>query len=89
LEIVKALCQSDQKYHVLLGSRNEEKGQVACQNLATLATQSTVEPFLVDVESDDSIDAAFAQIAAKYDRVDCLINNAGLSHKSMGQIPAN
>ncbi|KAJ5142963.1 uncharacterized protein N7515_001750 [Penicillium bovifimosum] len=77
LETVKALCQSDQKYHILLGSRNEEKGQVACQSLATIATQSTVEPFLVDVESDESIDAAFAQIAAKYDRVDCLINNAG------------
>jgi Short-chain alcohol dehydrogenase of unknown specificity len=39
-----------------------------------------VEPFLVDVESDESIEAAFDQIAAKYGRVDCLINNAGLSH---------
>ncbi|KAJ5543162.1 hypothetical protein N7535_005591 [Penicillium sp. DV-2018c] len=78
-ETVKALCRSDRKYHILLGSRNEEKGQVACQSLASLETQSTVEPFCVDVESDESIDAAFAQISAKYERIDVLINNAGAS----------
>ncbi|GIK04407.1 hypothetical protein Aspvir_008490 [Aspergillus viridinutans] len=59
LETVKALCQSNQKYHILLGSRNLENAQ-----------------------SDESIDAAFGQIAAKYDRIDCLINNAGASFDS-------
>ncbi|CAG8908984.1 unnamed protein product [Penicillium egyptiacum] len=77
LETVKALYQSDQHYHILLGGRNLNKAQIACQNIITEAAQSTVVPFLVDVESDESIEAAFDQIAAKYDRVDCLINNAG------------
>ncbi|KAJ6125009.1 hypothetical protein N7471_012326 [Penicillium samsonianum] len=77
LETVKALYQSDQHYRILLGGRNLEKAQLACQNVTTEGTQNTVEPFLVDVESDESIEAALDQIAAKYDRVDCLINNAG------------
>ncbi|CAI7662337.1 unnamed protein product [Penicillium glandicola] len=77
LETVKALYHSDQHYHIFLGGRNLEKAQLACQDVTTEASQSTVEPFLVDVESDESIEAAFDQIAAKYDRVDCLINNAG------------
>ncbi|KAJ5788399.1 hypothetical protein N7457_003389 [Penicillium paradoxum] len=77
LETVKALYHSDRRYHILLGTRNAEKGQLACQTLATLSLQNTVEPFVVDVESDESIDAAFKQIAGKYDRIDCLINNVG------------
>lgn len=80
LETVKALYQSDQHYRILLGGRNLEKAQLACQNVTTEGTQNTVEPFLVDIESDESIEAALDQIAAKYGRVDCLINNAGLSH---------
>lgn len=79
-ETVKALYHSNQNYHILLGGRNFEKAQLACQDVITEAVQNTIEPFLVDVESDESIEAAFNQIAAKYDRVDCLINNAGLSH---------
>ncbi|KAJ5964491.1 uncharacterized protein N7479_004367 [Penicillium vulpinum] len=79
LETVKALYQSDQHYHILLGGRSLEKAQQACRDVTTEAIQSTVEPFLVDIESDESIEAAFNQIAAKYDRIDCLINNAGAS----------
>ncbi|CAI7643508.1 unnamed protein product [Penicillium viridicatum] len=79
LETVKALYHSNQNYHILLGGRNLEKAQLACQNVITEAVQNTVEPFLVDVESDESIEAAFNQIAAKHDRIDCLINNAGAS----------
>ncbi|KOS47070.1 hypothetical protein ACN38_g1921 [Penicillium nordicum] len=78
-ETVKALYHSNQNYHILLGGRNFEKAQLACQDVITEAVQNTIEPFLVDVESDESIEAAFNQIAAKYDRVDCLINNAGAS----------
>ncbi|KAF7592430.1 hypothetical protein BBP40_000278 [Aspergillus hancockii] len=77
LETVKSLLRSSQRYHILLGGRNIEKAQLASHSLPTETSQSTVEPFQVDVESDESIDAAFKQIAAKYDRVDCLINNAG------------
>ncbi|KAE8393748.1 hypothetical protein BDV23DRAFT_180197 [Aspergillus alliaceus] len=76
-ETVKSLWRSTQKYHILLGGRNLEKAQQACQRLCEETSQSSVEPFHVDVESDKSINAAFQYISAKYDRVDCLINNAG------------
>ncbi|KAE8141923.1 hypothetical protein BDV38DRAFT_268191 [Aspergillus pseudotamarii] len=77
LETVKSLLRSSQKYHILLGGRNLEKVQLACQSLSSETPESSVEPFQVDVGSDESIEAAFKHISAKYDRIDCLINNAG------------
>ncbi|KAB8261687.1 hypothetical protein BDV32DRAFT_148334 [Aspergillus pseudonomiae] len=77
LETVKSLLRSSQKYHILLGGRNLEKAQSACQNIDSGTSPSSIEPFQVDVESDESIEAAFKHISAKYERVDCLINNAG------------
>ncbi|KAE8156086.1 hypothetical protein BDV40DRAFT_92001 [Aspergillus tamarii] len=77
LETVKSLLRSSQEYHILLGGRDLKKAQLACQNLSSETSRSSVEPFQVDVESDESIEAAFKHISAKYDRIDCLINNAG------------
>ncbi|KAL4809799.1 hypothetical protein BDV18DRAFT_150318 [Aspergillus unguis] len=77
-ETVKALLDSAQAYHIFLGGRSLDKAQQACKDLPS-GSASTVEPFQVDVESDESIEAAFKHISTKYDRVDCLINNAGAS----------
>ncbi|KAL4790348.1 hypothetical protein BDV19DRAFT_382359 [Aspergillus venezuelensis] len=78
-ETVKSLLSSKQQYHIFLGGRSLEKAQQASKDVSSESTLSSVEPFQVDVESDESIDAGFKHIAAKYDRVDCLINNAGAS----------
>ncbi|TVY42421.1 Short-chain dehydrogenase/reductase [Lachnellula subtilissima] len=80
LETVKSLLRSSQKYHILLGGRNFEKARLAAENSTSEAiSQSSVEPFEVDVESDESIQRAYEAIAAKHPRVDCLINNAATS----------
>ncbi|TVY48611.1 Short-chain dehydrogenase/reductase [Lachnellula occidentalis] len=78
LETVKSLLRSSQKYHILLGGRNFEKARLAAEHSISEATsQSSVEPFEVDVESDESIQKAYEAIAAKHPRIDCLVNNAG------------
>ncbi|KAL4749584.1 hypothetical protein BDW72DRAFT_194721 [Aspergillus terricola var. indicus] len=76
-ETVKSLLRSNQRYHIFLGGRNLEKAQAASKQLFSESAHHVLEPFQVDVESDESIEAAFKHIAAKYNRIDCLINNAG------------
>jgi NAD(P)-dependent dehydrogenase (short-subunit alcohol dehydrogenase family) len=73
------LLRSEQKYHILLGGRSFEKAQKASEEaLAQSTSGSSVEPFVVDVESDESIAKAYEEIASKHPRIDCLLNNAGL-----------
>ncbi|KAF1365818.1 short chain dehydrogenase [Lizonia empirigonia] len=67
-----------QKYHILLGGRVLEKAKRASEEaLGNSSSQSSVEPFLVDVESDESIMKAYEDIADRHPRIDCLVNNAG------------
>jgi NAD(P)-dependent dehydrogenase (short-subunit alcohol dehydrogenase family) len=81
-EAVKALLESDkQQYVVLMGTRSLEKGQKAIDELKkeVVNTSSAVELVQVDISSDESIEAAYAGVKAKYDHIDALINNAGES----------
>ena len=67
-------------YHVILGSRNPQKGVDAVQKmLSTNPSISTgvLETVPIDVTSDASIDAAVTFISNKYGRLDVLVNNAG------------
>lgn len=78
LEAVKALLRSEQSYDILLGGRDIEKAQQAAKAVSSEAPpHSSVAAFQVDVESDDSIEAAYAEIAKQHAHVDCLVNNAG------------
>lgn len=78
-EAVKALCKTNNPYTILLGCRSVSKGETAIKSLQSEVpgTKSTITPIQADVESDDSIQAAFDTISKQYGRVDVLINNAG------------
>lgn len=78
-QAVKALCKSSNPYTILLGCRSVSKGEAAIKSVQSEVsdTKSTIEPVQADVESDDSIQAAFDTISKQYGRVDVLINNAG------------
>lgn len=78
-ETVKALLESPKPYHVLLAGRSLEKAKQATEELrnASPDATNTVEAVQIDLTTDDSIEAAFAQIQASHGRVDALINNAG------------
>lgn len=80
-ETVKALIQTTQTYHVYLGCLTLDEGSNAVTKLRCEVpeTLSTLEPIQVDLTSDKSIDQCFHTMQSKSDRVDVLINNAGIS----------
>ena len=80
LEMVKALAGSNKAYQVLLGGRSLDKAtQAAKAVLSNLpATKSTVSPVQIDIEDDESIQALFELVKAKFGRLDALVNNAGM-----------
>src|SRR2546430_2426271 len=69
------------KYHVLLGSRDLEKGKSAVKSLLEDSdiSPSAIEPIQIDITSDESIKRAAANVLAKYGKLDILINNAGIA----------
>ncbi|KAI1272494.1 hypothetical protein F5Y07DRAFT_300704 [Xylaria sp. FL0933] len=80
LEAVKALSQSQIAYEIIIGCRTISKGESAITELKkqfpqTPSTYSTVH---IDLESDESLEKAVADIS-KYGRLDVLINNGGAS----------
>ena len=77
-ETVKALLKSDKHYHVLLGGRNIDKAKEAARRATSeIESKSKVEPLLVDVSCDESIQQAFGMVSSSHSHIDCLINNAG------------
>ncbi|VUC26171.1 unnamed protein product [Clonostachys rosea] len=80
-ETVKALLQSERSYHVLLGTRDLQKGQKAIESLKEVAfnTKSTIKLLHIDVSSDESILKAFDTVQATHGRLDVLLNNAGIA----------
>ena len=79
-EIVKALLQSDKAYHIFLGSRSLDKGKIAIETLHKECPESNnvIEAVQVDLTSDESIEKAFEHVAASFNKLDVLINNAGI-----------
>jgi NAD(P)-dependent dehydrogenase (short-subunit alcohol dehydrogenase family) len=69
---------------VFLGSRDAGRGQEAARTLA--AEKMDVRFVALDVTSQESIDAACAQVKREAGRLDILINNAGISVDSAGQV---
>ena len=79
LEIVRALSNSDTAYDILVGSRKLSNATSAIETVRKEVpnTQSTLSELQIDIESDDSIRAAFEQVLKSHGHVDALINNAG------------
>ncbi|KAI5860993.1 NAD(P)-binding protein [Durotheca rogersii] len=79
-EIVKALYESPVAYEIVLGCRTPSNGEAAIASLqSTLpSSASTLSVVQVDLESDASLEAAAAALAARTGgRLDVLVNNAG------------
>jgi NAD(P)-dependent dehydrogenase (short-subunit alcohol dehydrogenase family) len=73
------LLLSSVKYHVILGSRDEDKGEAAAEELRSMETiKGTVSSMQIDVTDDDSVDAAAQTLASEWGRLDILVNNAGI-----------
>lgn len=69
-------------WRVFLGARDEVRGRTAADRLAGGGADVTFVP--LDVTSDDSVAAASAIVRESTDRLDVLINNAGITGQSIG-----
>ncbi|CAI6075550.1 unnamed protein product [Clonostachys chloroleuca] len=87
-QMVRALCDSAQAYEILVGGRSIEKAKQAANDVLAEfpSTKSTPVAIQVDVESDDSIQAAFETVQSKYGRLDALVNNAGAMFDAEGAL---
>ena len=73
-----AICQGLLKagFDVVIGSRSRDKGQAAAAKLSSSGAQ--VQVLELDVANDASIDQAARQLTQDCDRLDVLVNNAGV-----------
>ena len=65
---------------VVLGVRNLEKGRQAVARIAAATPGAEVELQELDLTSLESVRAAAAQLRSGHDRIDLLINNAGVMY---------
>ncbi|HRE58759.1 MAG TPA: SDR family oxidoreductase [Candidatus Kapabacteria bacterium] len=71
---------AEQGMTVLLGSRDEQRGQQAAQQLAQQGLD--VHYLHLDMEDSSSFTSAYSYIADTYGKLDILINNAGVQIES-------
>ncbi|WP_437692357.1 SDR family oxidoreductase [Sorangium sp. So ce176] len=77
LEVCRQLAR--RAIHVVLGSRDEDRGRAAA---AALAEQGlSVEPRRLDVSDEASVEELARALAAEHGGVDIVVNNAGIAMK--------
>ncbi|MEL6344878.1 MAG: SDR family oxidoreductase [Myxococcota bacterium] len=76
LETARGLAQ--QGATILLTSRNQARGQAALDEIRKATGNDNLDLIILDLASLDSVRAAALDVNGKCDRVDVLINNAGL-----------
>lgn len=72
-----AICEGllDAKFRVFLAARDPEKGQTVVDQLSS---KGSIELIALDITDDKGIQLAVAQVGQKTDKLDVLINNAGI-----------
>lgn len=64
--------------HVVMACRNEQKATAAAEAIRALTPSGSVEVLLTDMADLESIAGSAAQFAGAHDRLDLLVNNAGI-----------
>lgn len=74
----------DLGWRVLLAARDELRGREAADRLTAHGAEVTFVP--MDVSSDESVASAVAAVSQITDRLDVLINNAGITGEQVGPL---
>lgn len=79
-EMVKAFCDGEKAYEIILGGRSLAKAREAADAVTKefSSSRSKVSAIQVDIEDDESIQRSFDEVQTKFGRLDALINNAGM-----------
>ncbi|KAL1606166.1 hypothetical protein SLS60_003567 [Paraconiothyrium brasiliense] len=81
LELTRTLAR-DHNFHVILGSRTLSSGASAVSQLQSEGLSVSGMP--IDLSSDTSIISASQALSATHDRLDVLVNNAGIYEELSG-----
>jgi NAD(P)-dependent dehydrogenase (short-subunit alcohol dehydrogenase family) len=73
--------------HVVLACRNEAKATAALERIHATTPDATLELLLVDLADLGAVELAAKQFLASHDRLDVLVNNAGLMATPHGVTP--
>jgi len=65
-------------FEVIIACRNAEKGQKAVSEIKKMANQEQVSLLICDLASLKSVEKCAIDFKSKYDKLDVLVNNAGL-----------
>ena len=74
-----ALICAEAGYNVVMVCRNQEKGEDARKKLLRKSKSDSVHLLIADLSSIESIENLAKEFKYKFDRLDVLVNNAGLS----------
>ena len=85
LETARQLLKAG--YHIFLGSRDKSNGDKAVEQLKAEGF-ADVELLLIDVVNEQSVQQAHDDLAKRIDKLDVLINNAGIPGV-FPQVPSN
>jgi retinol dehydrogenase 12 len=80
LETARGLAEKGAR--VVMVVRNQAKGEAAMADIRGTAPEAKLELVLADLYSLAEVRKAGAELRAKLDRLDVLVNNAGLIHKT-------
>ncbi len=69
---------SRQGHRVLLHGRNREKGRKVLAELETAAGSGRLDLFIADLSVQEQVRGLAEEVAGAYDRLDVLVNNAGV-----------
>src|SRR5690349_14431085 len=78
LETARALAAQDAR--VLMVVRSKERGEAAIADIRKTAPEAKLELVLADLYQLANVREAGAEIRRRIDRLDVLVNNAGLIH---------
>lgn len=73
-----AIALAEMGATVIMMCRNKERGEKALQEIKQRANSNNVELLIVDLSDPNSIDSAVSRYKERFDKLDVLINNAGL-----------
>ncbi|KAF2449187.1 NAD(P)-binding protein [Karstenula rhodostoma CBS 690.94] len=78
--IAEVFSQSKHPYTILVGARDQTRGNEAVSKLLSTKTneKTTISTIGIDLASSESITSALEKIATNYGRLDILVNNAGI-----------
>ncbi|MEZ4883782.1 MAG: SDR family oxidoreductase [Chitinophagales bacterium] len=80
-----AIGLAEKGYTIVLFCRNEQKGKIAQEEIQLQTGNPNIDVITCDLSSLENVEQAANKFKQKYDRLDLLINNAGLFYDYLTQ----